>query len=822
MRHTIRHATLIVSLASTLMLAAPANAAKAPIKEILTTQLGWNVNQTKVSAGAPQQERDICTAESKDQCLAQAAESEAAGGFLFPGGVAVETDPASPEYGDVYVADEGNGRIQAFTPSGVFVSMFGLGVNRKGGNVCTKAEENECRAGQPSANGPAGQIGRPMSITADPATGDLYTLDIENHRVEKYTANGEFLLMIGGKVNRKGGNICTNAETSECQAGVMSSSGSTEPGAFKPNSYKGNLLAVGPGGALYVGDEGRVQEFHEDGEFVRNIPVAGTVEALAVGPSSELYLLDEEELTKVIHELAPNGEEVKNGQWPLTLGSRNPPAPNVFSYIPTLAMDANGRLAVSEFEAVGPETHTYGSLLDAVTAKALTSFVLPRLSRGIAFGGNEVDSGFPLYAVTDGHELVAYVPRPVGELLIRPAVCLQGAERESDVTFDCSLNGVVDPWGVGETEVWFEWGRSGALGQRTATQPVANTRSEGEEEPLAPVSAKLEGVLPGEAASSYRLVAHDRWVKGEEVLASSEPLESFSTPAVAPRIVGAPIAEFVGSSSAVLFGQLNPENSSTEYLFEYGPCVELSIPSSCSEAVRTTRVHSSSVYGKIGASEEVTGLQPATTYAFRLSAANRAGGAVGVGGAAAAEGSFQTAPLPAPQAVSLGASAVGVSGATIAGSVNANGAPTTYAFEVGVYEGSQTRYGIVFSGSAGEGEGPVEKRLALTGLQPGTTYSYRVKATSGYGEATGAALTFMTAGLPSVLVVPVPLAMLPVPAVSFPVQSSVSTRVSGCKHGYRRNSRGGCVRSKPTKSRRGNARKATGRAHGKGAAAKRK
>jgi hypothetical protein len=131
--------------------------------------------------------------------------------------------------------------------------------------------------------------------------------------------------------------------------------------------------------------------------------------------------------------------------------------------------------------------------------------------------------------------------------------------------------------------------------------------------------------------------------------------------------------------------------------------------------------------------------------------------------------------------------------------VNPDGLPAGYAFELGVYEGVGTQYGVVFSGSAGSGSVPIEETLPLSGLQPGVTYAYRISVLSGYipGEShtlQGAPVTFTTAGVPAVLQIPPPLAQLPIPNIAFPKLSL--SPVLKCKSGYKRNKHGKCAKIK--------------------------
>ena len=83
-----------------------------------------------------------------------------------------------------------------------------------------------------------------------------------------------------------------------------------------------------------------------------------------------------------------------------------------------------------------------------------------------------------------------YEPLPVGELTTGDASCVQGVVRETDATFDCTLNGEIDPWGVSETEVSFDWGRTTALGEKTVPVQIPDVKSEGEEEPMVKVVAR--------------------------------------------------------------------------------------------------------------------------------------------------------------------------------------------------------------------------------------------------------------------------------------------------------------------------------------------
>src|SRR4030095_4530191 len=92
-----------------------------------------------------------------------------------------------------------------------------------------------------------------------------------------------------------------------------------------------------------------------------------------------------------------------------------------------------------------------------------------------------------------------------------------------------------------------------------------------------------------------------------------------------------------------------------------------------------------------------------------------------------------------PTATTNLASAVTDAGATLAGSVDPKGAPTSYRFEYG----TTTAYGKPpAAAGAGSGSGSVAVGTPVSGLAPATTYHYRVVASNAAGVAHGGDRTF--------------------------------------------------------------------------------
>ncbi len=704
------------------------------------------------------------------------------------GGLGLTEGVAVAPGGNIYVADTNNNRVQELTPTGEFVLMFGKEVNETTkGNVCTKeevAKGAKCKVGVEAAD--AGAFAQPKSIAIDPATHNIYVEDFENWRIQEFTATGEFVLMFGKEVNETTGNdICTAGEIKstgvKCKAGIQTEG--TEHDAFNFVQAAGDLLAVGPESHLYVGDELRVQVFEADGKWVREIPLtsissepSSKVTALAVSSTGDVYIVYRVEgIKNVIHEFNPS--EVEIGEFPI-----EPRQPGREVSIEGIALDSEGRLAVAVREegqgglVVAPS----GALLDGTTGTLITEFTTASSTDALSFSG-EVNG--ELYAALET-EVVGYEPVRVAALATTPVTCVPGVEHDTDETFDCSLKGEVNPWNVGGTEVWFQWGKTPGLGSETAKIAVATG-----ETPV-PVSITVPAVPPGETAFYYRLAGYDQHVQSPESPLLSSPVASFPTPMVAPKIVAEPSASFIRASAAVIFDELNPENAKTEYFFEYGTTEVLkNCPEGLREAeeekatctgVSSTSASRSKAYGKIGTTQEVTGLQPDQTYHYRLYARSESADGKEQRHTIGPEGEFATSQAPAPQALTGTASMITSTSAVVSGRVDPDGQSATYVFELGVYEGAQTRYGVVSSGQAGAGTTPLEESLTLTGLQPGTTYAYRVTISSGYitnetHTLQGAPATFTTAGLPSVLALPPTLAQLPVPSIAFPAEAKGTT-----------------------------------------------
>jgi hypothetical protein len=207
---------------------------------------------------------------------------------------------------------------------------------------------------------------------------------------------------------------------------------------------------------------------------------------------------------------------------------------------------------------------------------------------------------------------------------------------------------------------------------------------------------------------------------------------SAGKPRVAPS-VSTGGASSITQGSATVSGQVNPNGQTTTYYFEYG--------TTSSYGTQTASQGAGSGTTPVSVSATLTGLSAATTYHYRLVATDcggcRWGTAYGV------DEAFTTlAATGSPPAVTTGAAgSIGSTSATVNGTVNPSGQPTTYSFEYGTTTsyGSQTA-----SQDAGSGTSDVNVSANLTGLSTGTTYHYRLDATNASGTTYGSDQTFTT------------------------------------------------------------------------------
>src|ERR1700730_1983982 len=160
------------------------------------------------------------------------------GQFDSPTGIAVDGN------GNVLVADTNNGRIEKFSPSGVFITA--IGTRGKG----------------------HGQFGEPNGVAID-RVGNIYVAEAANHRVQKLAPDGTFIAEWKGP----------------------------DSGFYGPRR-----IAIGPDDSIYVVDQGRTRivKFSPDGAVLATWGSGGNGDgqfsdhtSVAVDPTSnKVYVAD--------------------------------------------------------------------------------------------------------------------------------------------------------------------------------------------------------------------------------------------------------------------------------------------------------------------------------------------------------------------------------------------------------------------------------------------------------------------------------------------------------------------------------------------------
>lgn len=541
-----------------------------------------------------------------------------AGQFSELGGLAAGPSPLDapepfPLNGDIYAVDKINRRVNAFSDAGTFVGAWGWGVDegQQQFEVCTSA----CMSGLGERPG-AGEFAENVGGIAINSTGEIYVTDQANSRVEEFTptsgiATLHFQRAFGREVNASAvaqrqaeelakelititseeEDVCVGAIGSECQAGSV---GNGEA-AFE-FGQRGTPIAVdATTGDVYVGSRGQVQEFEEDGAYVRGATIEnatkeplGQVEAIAVGGplAPNIYVIAEgaEKVLEyseakpgelsILHELVGSGAESL---------AYNEATSTVF--VEHEGNTPNGRLRIFEYAASGLQTEAFPA------GESQTAVVgTPAIAWDNADQEIYANTGIP-------RRIRSVSPPSPGPLVISGA-------SESTPRGAVKLSAKVDPEGA-ETVVHFEYESAPGVFTQISEASISGEGGGGE---LNFNEETLETAAHLAAGTSYNYR-----IRATNTNGVSTQVRQFTT-LPAAEIAGESAAS-VTSSSATLEATLNPLDEPSSWWFEYAPA-------GSTEYVRTSVAQVSGLDEGVAISAHIDGLSPHTNYHFRLAVEN--------------------------------------------------------------------------------------------------------------------------------------------------------------------------------------------------------
>lgn len=533
----------------------------------------------------------------------------------------------------------------------------------------------------------------PSSVAVDNATGDLYVTDQGNHRIEKFTANGEFILMFGKEVNRTKvteaapeaqQDACTAASGDTCQAGARASS----PGGFNP----ANLMFQQERAYLFVAVD------NSSGPSKGDVYVADSSDDLVTKFDSS---------GNVIESWGNNGSGgAADGQ--LNGSGATGPIQGFYPTFEGIATDSSGHLWVADG---GPEFNSQGAVAEfSQDSSFVRDWGAASSFDGIYFGdwraGLALDSLDNVYALPNkydetGHWFGEILGPGVGVAVDPSSGELYTASGGDIQRFDSSCKPVEDI----------------ALCQPAESFGAGHFSTE--------MSEQDQGLAinPNTADTVYAAE-----LRGEVAAFSIETV---------PDVLTAASSGFT-ASSAVLNGAVNPDGVPlSECFFEWGQTSEpYEHTAQCEPSAAAVGSGASSV----SIHANISALQSGKTYHFRIVAAN----AHDVNGLIDEPSIGADRTFGAPLLESSGAAAVSSTAATLHAEADPNGVDTRARFEYGAEAGVYDHVtSVVDLGSGGAFQGVSQP---IQGLGALTAYHYRVVLENIFGTVEGEDHSFTTQG----------------------------------------------------------------------------
>jgi len=304
-------------------------------------------------------------------------------------------------------------------------------------------------------------------------------------------------------------------------------------------------------------------------------------------------------------------------------------------------------------------------------------------------------------------------------------------------TVGATLNGTVNAKGY-NTTVTFEYGLNTIYGSTVTADesPVSGSTNFS-------VSKAISGLSPS-TAYHYRVVG----VSSEGTTNGSDV--TFTTAAIAPttQATNVSFASIATTQMGVSWTRGNGANCA---VFVKQASSGTASPLSNTTYTANTAMGSGTqiastgwycVYNGTGTSVTVTGLTTGTAYQVHVCEYNGGAGSELYLITSGADNPDGETTLQLATVTTDAAGSITSSGATLNGTVNANGYSTAVTFDYGLTDSYSTS--VVATPSPVTGSSGTSVSKAITGLTPNTTYHYRVVGVNSAGTSNGSDLTFAT------------------------------------------------------------------------------
>jgi hypothetical protein len=571
------------------------------------------------------------------------------------------------------------------------------------------------------------EAGRPYSIAVDNSSGDVY-VGTDEANVGQH----------GAYVSR------FDAEGAPVDFSAVGSSSLFDSPSGQFSSLLGVAVDNSPGpsqGRLYVSEFGNnlFSVFQSDGMGLWSTgPSEGQVEDIAVDAAGRPWIAGFSALRLIQYEGSTSA--------PSTTGCSIP-----VSGASTVDLDANGNAYVTGSGSAVKYAKTGACEYAESTLDAEASDVYPDQSSptGHIFTGQtgdfeEYDSSGALVGTFGGAylgsegERIAYNPSRDWVYVIqrfepRPVVAVFGPTVSGTVpdvmaieepagvgVSSAHFEGTVNPLGVASS-AHFEWKRPGESWAAAKSSPhLPLTANE-----VPQVVAFDTNALRGATTYELRFVTVNSGA--DKLRAFSAEVKEFTTDeaGTAPAVtISGPTG--IDAEGATVGGTVDPEGDTADWR------MQLSTDPACVEGFvdQPARSIEEGSDVPVNVSFEFTGLLPSQHYCARLSAQNSAGTTI------SDPVEFETEAI-APDEVEITAAAPREdTSARLNARVNPEGAPLSYRFEYSVDEGA-TWVPLAGREESSESREKIVIAEELTGLQPASTYSYRLGLLEGPGGPAG-------------------------------------------------------------------------------------